>query len=104
MSSRVIDRNQIRHVAQLAELRLSDEEEARFTEEVARIVAYVAELEAIDTTDVPPTAHVTSDEQGGGGGGGLRPDEHVSGLSHDQALAGAPRAAHGGFSVPTFVE
>jgi aspartyl-tRNA(Asn)/glutamyl-tRNA(Gln) amidotransferase subunit C len=89
----------IRHVAQLAELRLSEEEEVRFAAEVGRIVAYVAELEAIDTTGVPPTAHVTAEA-----GSPLRPDEPRIGLTHDEALAGAPRTAHDGFSVPTFVE
>jgi aspartyl-tRNA(Asn)/glutamyl-tRNA(Gln) amidotransferase subunit C len=93
-----MDRAQIRHVAQLAELTLSEDEETRLAEEIGRIVAYVAELDAIDTADVPPTAHVTAEK------GVLRSDEPRPGLSHEDALAGAPRAAHGGFSVPTFVE
>ena len=72
-------------------------------EEVGRILAYVAELEAIDTTDVPPTAHVagiepTQSEHG------WRPDATRPGLSHDDALAGAPHAEHEGFAVPSFVE
>ncbi len=97
-----MDRAQIRHLAELAELELTEAEEERLASEIGRIVAYVAELDAIDTKDVPPTAHVTA--------GAtkyaeiLRPDEPRPGLSHDDALAAAPRAAHGGFEVPTFVE
>ncbi len=34
----------------------------------------------------------------------LRSDEPHAGLAHDEALRGAPRVAHGGFEVPTFVE
>jgi aspartyl-tRNA(Asn)/glutamyl-tRNA(Gln) amidotransferase subunit C len=94
-----MDRAQIRHVAELAELRLTEEEEARLTSEIGRIVAYMAELDAIDTTGVPPTAHVAT-----GAGQNLRADEPREGLSHEAALAGAPKTAHGGFSVPTFVE
>ena len=98
-SVREMDRAQIRHVAELAELELTEAEEARLAEEIGRIVAYVAELEAIDTSNVPPTALVTADASAP-----LRSDEPRPGLSHEEALAGAPRAEHGGFVVPTFVE
>lgn len=93
-----MDRAQIRHVAELAELELTDAEEERLAAEIGRIVAYVHELDAIDTQDVPPTAHVMAEASP------LREDEPHPGLDHDDALAGAPRAAHGGFEVPTFVE
>jgi aspartyl-tRNA(Asn)/glutamyl-tRNA(Gln) amidotransferase subunit C len=93
-----MDRAQIHHVANLAELELTEEEETRLAAEIGRIVAYVAELDALDTSNVPPTAHMTANHAP------LRPDEHRQGLSHDDALASAPNAAHGGFSVPTFVE
>ena len=93
-----MDRAQIRHVAELAELELTDEEEERLAADISRIVAYVRELDAIDTKDVPPTAHVMAEPAP------LREDEPQPGLDHDEALAGAPRVAHGGFEVPTFVE
>ncbi len=93
-----MDREQIRHVAELAELSLTDEEEAKMAEEIGRILAYVKELEAIDTTDVPPTTHVAART------GGWRPDEPRPSLSHEDALAQAPQPEHGGFAVPTFVE
>lgn len=96
-----MDRAQIRHVAELAELELTEEEEKRLATEIGRIVAFVAELDAIDTKDVPPTAHVMTEQDYAEI---LRPDVHEEGLTHDEALAGAPRAAHGGFEVPTFVE
>lgn len=93
-----MDRAQIRHVAELAELELTEDEETRLVEEIGRIVSYVAELDAIDTTGIPPTAHVMTDATT------MREDVPAPGLSHEDALAAAPRALHGGFSVPTFVE
>ena len=98
-----LDLDRIRHVAQLAELSLSEEEERRLAGEIGRIVSFFAELDAIDTTGVPPTAHVAgiepvrSEE-------GWREDVARIGLDHDEALAGAARVEHGGFAVPTFVE
>src|SRR5262245_38322719 len=94
-----MDRAQLRHLAELAELELTEEEETRLASEIGRIVAYVAELDALDTAEVLPTAHVTAST-----GASLRADEPRAGLTHEDALAGAPRATHGGFSVPTFVE
>lgn len=104
-----MDRAQIRHVAELAELELTDDEEERLATEIGRIVAYVRELDAIDTNDVPPTAHVMAEAAPDPSRpdepmGTLREDVPQPGLSHEEALAGAPRAGHGGFEVPTFVE
>jgi aspartyl-tRNA(Asn)/glutamyl-tRNA(Gln) amidotransferase subunit C len=93
-----MDRAQIRHVALLAELELTPDEEERLASEMGRIVAYFAELDAIDTSNVPPTAHIVTETSP------LRPDEVAPGLDQERALAGAPQAAHGGFCVPTFVE
>jgi aspartyl-tRNA(Asn)/glutamyl-tRNA(Gln) amidotransferase subunit C len=94
-----MDRAQIRHVAELAELSLTDEEEEKMAQEIGRIVDYVTELGAIDTADVPPTAHLS-----GMGSTVFRPDEPAPSLSHDEALEQAPQTEHGGFAVPTFVE
>jgi aspartyl-tRNA(Asn)/glutamyl-tRNA(Gln) amidotransferase subunit C len=89
----------LRHVAGLAELSLTEEEEQRMLAEIGRILAYVAELDALDTSGVPPTAQLAS-----GGEDAWRPDVTAAGLSHDDALREAPRAEHDGFGVPAFVE
>ena len=98
-----LDLERIRHVAMLAELSLTEEEERRLAGEIGRIVAYVAELEAIDTTGVPPTAHVAGIEPTRSGDG-WREDVIRPGLTHEDALAAAPDVEHGGFAVPGFVE
>jgi aspartyl-tRNA(Asn)/glutamyl-tRNA(Gln) amidotransferase subunit C len=94
-----MDLAQIRHVAELAELSLTEQEESRLAADLGRILAYVAELDALDTSGVEPTAQLAS-----GGEDAWRVDEARTGLSHEDALAGAPRPEHEGFGVPTFVE
>ena len=98
-----LELEKLRHMAVLAELSLGEDEERRLAVEIGRIVAYVAELDAIDTNGVPPTAHVAGIEPVRSEDG-WRDDVTTPGLSHDDALAGAPRAEHEGFAVPGFVE
>lgn len=93
-----LDRATVLHVAKLASLSLSDDEADRFTEELARIVAYVGELQAVDTTGVEPTADVQLTRSA------WRADELAPCLSREEALAAAPRVEGDGFAVPVFVE
>jgi aspartyl-tRNA(Asn)/glutamyl-tRNA(Gln) amidotransferase subunit C len=94
-----IDRALIQHVAELSSLSLTEAEAAKLTQEVASILAYVGELATLDTTDVPPTAQVGIAHHAA-----LRSDDVLPGLSNEEALAQAPRAADGGFAVPAFVD
>jgi aspartyl-tRNA(Asn)/glutamyl-tRNA(Gln) amidotransferase subunit C len=98
--SKPIDRAQIEHLAQLASLSLTADEVDAMTHEIGAILGYVAELESVDTRDVPPTAHVQLARAA------WREDAVEAGLSHDDALAQAPRKAPdgSGFAVPAFVE
>jgi aspartyl-tRNA(Asn)/glutamyl-tRNA(Gln) amidotransferase subunit C len=93
-----VNRALVLHVAKLASLSLSDDEADRLTADLARITGYVEQLESLDTTGVPPTAHVRIDRMP------LRDDVVKPGLSHEEALSEAPRAEEGGFAVPAFVE
>ena len=77
---------------------LSDEEADRFAIELARIVAYVEQLEAVDVRDVPATAHVTLDRMP------WRNDEVQPCLARAEVLAQAPQTEDDGFAVPAFVE
>ena len=96
--SALLGEAEVRKVAKLARLELSAEEVVRMTAELSAIVGYVQKLVELDTTDVPPTAHVRLARTA------LREDTPRPGLSHDEALAEAPRAAHDGFAVPAFVD
>lgn len=97
-----MDVKDIRHVAQLAELSLTEAEEKKMADEIGRIVAYVKELDAVDTSGVEATSHI-GDIVPKKSEDGWRADEHERGLSNEDALRGAPRADNGGFVVPKFV-
>jgi aspartyl-tRNA(Asn)/glutamyl-tRNA(Gln) amidotransferase subunit C len=93
-----ITRENVLHLAKLSRLRLSDDELDSFQSDLARIVQYVEKLGNLDTTEIPPTAHVAVSQAP------LRIDQVVSGLSNEAALNEAPRPRDGGFAVPAFVD
>jgi aspartyl-tRNA(Asn)/glutamyl-tRNA(Gln) amidotransferase subunit C len=93
-----IDRALVVRVASLASMSLAETDVDRFAYELARIVAYVEQLEGLDTSDVPPTAHVLIDRAP------WRPDDLRPGLNRGEALSQAPVAEAEGFVVPAFVE
>jgi aspartyl-tRNA(Asn)/glutamyl-tRNA(Gln) amidotransferase subunit C len=88
----------VKHVARLAALTLTADEANRLEKELGTIVAYVAQLDELDTREVPPTAHVQLDRLP------WREDEIRPGLERDEVLAQAPAVEADGFAVPTFVE
>src|SRR5690348_3894991 len=94
----LLGEEEVRKVAKLARLELGADEIARMAAELSAIVGYVQKLAELDTSDVPPTAHVRLQRAR------LRDDVPRPGLSHDEALAEAPRVAHDGFAVPAFVD
>jgi len=51
----MIDREQVRHVARLARLRLSDEEVDRMAAELAGVLAHIATIDELDLDGVEPT-------------------------------------------------
>jgi aspartyl-tRNA(Asn)/glutamyl-tRNA(Gln) amidotransferase subunit C len=86
------------HTAALARLRLNAEEVARLTDELGRILGYFDQLKAVDTEGVSPTEHLELAARP------LRSDEPRPGLSHEAALAPAPRVLEEGFAVPAFMD
>jgi aspartyl-tRNA(Asn)/glutamyl-tRNA(Gln) amidotransferase subunit C len=93
----VIDRARVLHVAKLASLSLQDDEVDAMARELSRIAEYVAKLAELDTKDVVPTTSLSGTQA-------LRADEVHAGLSHEEALSGAPRTAAEGFAVPLFLD
>ena len=49
---------EVRHIARLARLRLSQDEEQRYQEQLSDILDYAARLQAVETGHIPPTASV----------------------------------------------
>ncbi len=93
-----ITADEVRRIADLAHLDVSPDEIDRLTRELGNILAYVGQLEELDTHDVPPTAHVELDRLP------LRADDPEPSLPRELALREAPRVASDGFAVPAFVD
>jgi aspartyl-tRNA(Asn)/glutamyl-tRNA(Gln) amidotransferase subunit C len=90
---------EVRKVATLARLRLSDDELATMQQQLSSILEYMELLGEADVTDVPPTAQVTDVVNM------VRPDEVRPSLPVDEALANAPARENGFFKVkPVFEE
>lgn len=90
--------DEVRHVAELAKLALSDDEVALFTGQLSAILDYAELLQQVDTRDVPPTPYVLPLQSV------MRDDEPRPSLPNDVALANAPDAANGFFRVRAVFE
>ena len=91
----MIDREQVLHVARLARLELTDDETARMSDELSKVLGHIEKLSELDLSAVPPTSHVVDVEVA------LRADEPHTSLPQEVALAAAPDVADGGFRVPS---
>jgi aspartyl-tRNA(Asn)/glutamyl-tRNA(Gln) amidotransferase subunit C len=91
------DRIDVRHVAKLARLALTDDEVARYGAQLGGLLTFVDELRELDTEHVGPTAQVVESRNV------TRPDEVAPCLARDEVLAGAPQAQHGYFRVPKII-
>jgi aspartyl-tRNA(Asn)/glutamyl-tRNA(Gln) amidotransferase subunit C len=89
-----ITRAEVEHVARLARLALTDDEMGSLTRELGAILDHAAQVSALDTADVPPTAHPLPLVNV------LRADEPGPCLDRDEVLAQAPAAEDGRFRVP----
>ena len=95
----------VERIAALAHLELTDEEKHLFTRQLADILNYAEQLQAIDTTGVPATAHVTTTGSEGESHGVERADEPRPSLTSAEALTNAPDGAPdaGLFRVPRVI-
>ena len=92
---------EVRYVADLANLRLSDDEVHRMSHDLGEILTYVEQLNALDTKDVPPMAQVLSGESETAT---LRPGVPHAPLTNEEALGNAPMSGAGYFKVPKVIE
>ena len=92
-----ISEEQVRHVALLARLELTDEQVSRFGDDLNSILGHIDAIQKLDLEGVEPTEHpldvcnVT------------RADEVRPGLSRDDALKNAPESEDGAFVIPRIV-
>jgi aspartyl-tRNA(Asn)/glutamyl-tRNA(Gln) amidotransferase subunit C len=85
--------DEVRYIARLARVALSDEEVARLRDQLSDILDHFAVLNEIDTEGVPPTAQTFEMTNV------LRDDETAPSATRDEILASAPREHDGYFRV-----
>jgi aspartyl-tRNA(Asn)/glutamyl-tRNA(Gln) amidotransferase subunit C len=90
--------DQVRWVAHLARLQMSDAELDTMTRHLSAIVDYVNQLQQVNTEGVEPLAHPLDIANV------FRADEPASSLTVDQALANAPHRKGDFFGVPAVLE
>ena len=89
---------QVRHIARLARIQMSDEEIAALAPELNNILGWVEQLSEVNTEGVEPLTAVIDQKLR------LRDDKVTDGDCRDAVLANAPAAEHGFFAVPKVIE
>jgi aspartyl-tRNA(Asn)/glutamyl-tRNA(Gln) amidotransferase subunit C len=89
-----ISRDEVLHVARLARLELSNDEVAKFQEQLSAIIDAISKVSELDLSDVPPTAHPLEIANT------WAEDEPRASLPLDQVFANAPDREDGYFKVP----
>ncbi len=93
-----LSREQVLHIAELARLKLTDEETDLFVEQLSAILDYAQQLNDLDTDAIPPTAQVLSLRNV------MREDEPQPCLTPEEALANAPARQDDYFQVRAILE
>ncbi|MGA2041584.1 MAG: Asp-tRNA(Asn)/Glu-tRNA(Gln) amidotransferase subunit GatC [Bryobacteraceae bacterium] len=96
-----ITEQEVRYVAGLANLNLSDAEVARFQGDLDQILGHMDKLNELDTGSAAPMSQVLFEAEDTAT---LRPDEPVPPLGNQAALANAPDPGAGYFKVPQVIE
>jgi len=88
----------VRYTAQLARLRLSEEEITKFQGQLSQVLSYVEKLEQVEIAGVEATAHANAVFNV------FRQDAPRDWFTAEEALANAPRSANQLFIVPKVIE
>ncbi|BAL99157.1 MULTISPECIES: Asp-tRNA(Asn)/Glu-tRNA(Gln) amidotransferase subunit GatC [Caldilinea] len=90
--------DEVRHVAELARLHLTEEEIERYAQQLSAILDYAERLQEVDTSGVPPTPYVLPLQNV------MAEDIPQPSLPNEVALANAPDKANGFFRVRAVFE
>ena len=88
----------VRYVADLVRLKLTDEEIAELQPQLDHVLEYIAQLNEVNVDGIEPTAHASAVYNV------FRADEARAGFTQEQATANAPHSGSGLFLVPKVVE
>jgi aspartyl-tRNA(Asn)/glutamyl-tRNA(Gln) amidotransferase subunit C len=89
---------EVRHIARLARVGLSDDEVPRFQSQLSEILDYFRRLQEVDTENVPPTAHTLAMHNV------MRDDEPQPSIDKEEVLANAPQREDDHFRVRAILE
>jgi aspartyl-tRNA(Asn)/glutamyl-tRNA(Gln) amidotransferase subunit C len=93
-----VSTEQVRHIAKLARIAMSDEEIGRLAPELNNILGWVEQLAEVNTDGIEPLTAVIDQKLR------LRDDAVTEGNIRDEILANAPESQHGFFAVPKVIE
>jgi len=93
-----ITREEVRHVAMLFRMGLSEKDIAKFQQQLSQILDYFQVLQQVDTEGVPPTSHTLSLQNV------MRDDEPRPSYPAEDILANAPLSEGGFFRVRAVLE
>jgi aspartyl-tRNA(Asn)/glutamyl-tRNA(Gln) amidotransferase subunit C len=90
--------DQVKHVANLARLAVTEDEAKMFAKQLDDIITFAEQLNELDTENVAPTSHVLPMKNV------LREDVSKPGLPVEEVLKNAPDAKDGHIRVPSIIE
>jgi len=96
-TNRQVPLREVRHIAELAHIELTREEEIVFTEQFNRILEYFSKIDEINTDETPPTYHVLDLVNV------YREDEVQESLREGEPLKNAPKKENRFFKSPRIV-
>jgi aspartyl-tRNA(Asn)/glutamyl-tRNA(Gln) amidotransferase subunit C len=96
-----ITEQEVRYVADLANLKLTDQEIGRLSKDLDEILTHIDTLNELDTSQVEPMAQVLYEAEETAT---LREDQERTPLGNEAALANAPLAGSGFYKVPKVIE
>ena len=93
-----ISKEEVKHVANLARLAISEEETEKLQKQLDSIITFAEQLNELDTENVEPTTHVLHMKNV------LREDKASPGLPREEVLKNAPDHQDGQIRVPGIME
>lgn len=93
--------DEVRYVAKLANLQLTDAEIERLSKDLDEILTHIDTLNELDTSNVAPMTQVLYEDDGTAT---LREDQERAPLDNATALFNAPQAGAGYYKVPKVIE
>lgn len=93
MSKSKLSKKQVKHIAKLAQLDLTEKEIEKFQKQLSDILDYVSQLDELDTTGVEPTSQVTGLENV------FQEDETKPSLTQKEVLSGAKEKQNNFFKI-----